>query len=197
MDLLQTLQENLEKQNNLRNGQRLSNDASELKQQLDIMRAECDKMQQANTQLRDDTVRQQASLQRVIHDLEDETESLREEMRALKGISVIKNHTELLAKEHNTLFFRMLHDVFSVIHWKRSTWTLRTPGGIPEVCRKEYDRPNSDLLDEHEKWFCNLSSDQKPKDYPEWYNSWMDTKHGLYFTKVKVKPTTRISGGMV
>jgi hypothetical protein len=76
IELLQTLQENLEEQNNLRNGQRLSKDASELKQQLDIMRAECDKLQQANTQLRDDTVRQKASLQRVIHDLEDETESL-------------------------------------------------------------------------------------------------------------------------
>ena len=57
MELLQTLQENLEEQNNLRNGQRLSNDASELKQQLDIMRAECDKLRQANTQLRDDTVK--------------------------------------------------------------------------------------------------------------------------------------------
>jgi hypothetical protein len=98
MELLQTLQESLEEQDNLRNGRRLSNDASELKQQLDIMRAECDKLRQANTQLRDDTVRQQASLQRVVHDLEDETESLREEMRAFKGISVIKNHTELLAK---------------------------------------------------------------------------------------------------
>ncbi len=43
MELLQTLQENLEEQNNLRNGQRLGNDASELKQQLDIKRAECDK----------------------------------------------------------------------------------------------------------------------------------------------------------
>jgi hypothetical protein len=44
MELLQTLQENLEKQDNLRNGQRLSNDASELEQQLDIMRDECDKL---------------------------------------------------------------------------------------------------------------------------------------------------------
>jgi hypothetical protein len=51
---------------------------------------------------------------------------------------------------------------------------------MSEVCRKEYDRPNSDLLDEHDKWFCNLNSDQKPENYPEWYNSWMDTKHGLY-----------------
>ena len=51
---------------------------------------------------------------------------------------------------------------------------------MPEVCRREYDRSKSDLLDEHDKWFCNLSSDQKPEDYPEWYNSWMDTKHGLY-----------------
>jgi hypothetical protein len=99
-------------------------------------------------------------------------------MRASQG--TVKKHTELLVEQHNTLFFRMLHDVFSVIHWQRSTWTLRTPGGMPEVCRKEYDRPNSDLLDEHDKWFCNLSSDQKPENYPEWYNSWMDTKHGLY-----------------
>jgi cell division protein FtsB len=192
MELLQTLHESLEEQDNLRNGQRLSNDASELQQQLDIKRAECDKLRQTNTQLKNDTVkheqdtnqqldqlmRQEASLQRVIHNLEDETESLKEEMRASQG--TVKKHTELLVEQHNTLFFRMLHDVFSVIHWKRSTWTLRTPGGMPEVCRKEYDRPNSDLLDEHDKWFCNLSSDQKPENYPEWYNSWMDTKHGLY-----------------
>jgi hypothetical protein len=44
----------------------------------------------------------------------------------------------------------------------------------------------SDLLDEHDKWFCNLSSDQKPEDYPEWYNSWMDTKHGMYVLYVSV-----------
>ena len=94
MELLQTLHKSLEEQDNLRNGQRLSNHASELKQQLDIMRSECDKLRQANTQLKDDTVkheqdtnqqmdqlmRQEASLQRVIHNLEDETESLKEEI---------------------------------------------------------------------------------------------------------------------
>jgi hypothetical protein len=57
MELLQTLQESLEEQDNLRNGQRLSNDASELQQQLDIKRAECDKLRQANTQLKNDTVK--------------------------------------------------------------------------------------------------------------------------------------------
>ena len=57
MELLQTLHESLEEQDNLRNGQQLSNDASELQQQLDIMRAECDKLRQANTQMRDDTVK--------------------------------------------------------------------------------------------------------------------------------------------
>ena len=58
------------------------------------MRDECDKLQKVNTQMKDDTVkheqdmnkqmdqlvRQGVSLQRVIIDLEDETESLRKEM---------------------------------------------------------------------------------------------------------------------
>jgi cell division protein FtsB len=105
---LQTLHESLEEQDNLRNGQQLSNDASELQQQLDIKRAECDKLRQANTQLKNVTVkreqdtnqqmdqlmRQEASLQRVIHNLEDETESLKEEMRTSQG--TVKKHTELL-----------------------------------------------------------------------------------------------------
>ena len=55
---------------------------------------------------------------------------------------------------------------------------------MPEVCRKEYDRPNSDLLDEHDMWFCNLSFNQKPEKYLEWYNAWMDSKHGLYVLHV-------------
>jgi len=50
--LLQTLHELLEEQDNLRNKQQLSNEASELKQQLDLMRAECDKLQKANTQMK-------------------------------------------------------------------------------------------------------------------------------------------------
>jgi hypothetical protein len=61
-------------------------------------------------------MRQGVSLQEVIHDLEDETESLREEMRASTGMSVIKNHTELLVEEHNALLFRMCHEIFSVLH---------------------------------------------------------------------------------
>jgi hypothetical protein len=106
-----------------------------------------------NTQMKDDTVqheqetkqmdqlmRQEATLQTVIHDLEDETESLREEMQEWKGISVIKNHTELLVEEHNALLFRMLHDIFSVLDWKTSTWTLRTPGGMPEVAKIQFTR---------------------------------------------------------
>ncbi len=110
MELLQTLHESLEEQDNLRNGQRLSNDVSELKQQLDIKRAECDKLRHTNTQLKNDTVkhdqdtnqqmdqlmRQEASLQRVIHNLEDETESLKEEMCVSQGM--VKKHTELLVE---------------------------------------------------------------------------------------------------
>ena len=51
IELLRTVHDLLEEQDNLRNGQQLSNDASELQRQLDIMRAECDKLRQANTQL--------------------------------------------------------------------------------------------------------------------------------------------------
>jgi len=34
------------------------------------------------------------------------------------------------------------------------------------VCRKEDDKPSSDLLDEHDKWF-NLGVNQKPDNYLE------------------------------
>ncbi len=95
--------------------------------------------QDTNKQM-DQLMRQGVSLQRVIHDLKDDAELLREEMRASTGMSVIKNHTELPVEEHNALLFRMLHDIFSVLYRKRSSWTLKTPGGMPEVCRKEYDR---------------------------------------------------------
>ena len=33
-------------------------------------------------------------------------------------------------------------------------------------------------------WFCNLSFNQKPEKYLEWYNAWMDSKHGLYVLHV-------------
>jgi hypothetical protein len=32
--------------------------------------------------------------------------------------------------------------------------------------------------------FCNLSFHQKPEKYLEWYNAWMDSKHGLYVLHV-------------
>jgi hypothetical protein len=74
----------------------------------------------------------------------------------------------------------MLHDIFQILHWNRSTWTLTTPGILPEMCKKEYYRPNSDLLDEHDKWFRNLNCQREPENYLEWYNAWMDSKHGLH-----------------
>ena len=35
------------------------------------------------------------------------------------------------------------------------------------VCRKEDDKPSSDLLDEHDKGFRNLGVNQKPDNYLE------------------------------
>jgi hypothetical protein len=92
-EMLGTLHELLDEQDNLRNKHQLSGEASELKQQLNLMRAECDKLQKANTQMKNETMtheqdtnkqmdllmRQGVSLQRVIIDLEGETEMLREE----------------------------------------------------------------------------------------------------------------------
>ena len=92
MELLNTVHEFLEEHDNLRNEQQLSNNASELKQPLNLMRAECDKLQKANTQMKNDTMiheqdtnkqmdllmRQGVSLQKVITDLEEETETLKE-----------------------------------------------------------------------------------------------------------------------
>ena len=57
VDLVNTVQELLEEQENLRNGRRLSDNASELKQQLNLMRAECDKLQKANTQMKNEFMR--------------------------------------------------------------------------------------------------------------------------------------------
>jgi hypothetical protein len=104
VDLVNTVQELLEEQENLRNGRQLSDKASELKQQLDLMRAECDKLHKANTQMKNESMtheedtnkqmdllmRQRVSLQRVIIDLEDETETLKEELRTTTASSTIK-----------------------------------------------------------------------------------------------------------
>lgn len=43
--------------------------------------------------------------------------------------------------------------------------SITTPGVMPEMCRKEYHRPNSDLLDQHDNWFHNFNLDQKPEKY--------------------------------
>ena len=56
MELFHTVHELLEEQDNLGNEQQLSDNASELKQQLNMMRAECDKLQKANTQMKNDTM---------------------------------------------------------------------------------------------------------------------------------------------
>ncbi len=48
------------------------------------------------------------------------------------------------------------------------------------MCKKQYHRLSSDLLDEHDEWFRNLELDKGPEKYLEWYNAWMDTRHGLY-----------------
>ncbi len=45
MEVLNTVHELLEEQDLIRNGHQLSDNASELKQQLNLMRAECDKLQ--------------------------------------------------------------------------------------------------------------------------------------------------------
>jgi hypothetical protein len=134
-ELLQTLHELLEEQDNLRNKQQLSNEASELKQQLDLMRAECDKLQKANTQMKKETMtheqdtnkqmdllmRQGASLQRLIVDLEGETEMLREELQTITANSTIKKHVEYQVKTQDAQLYRMLHDTFQTHHWHRST----------------------------------------------------------------------------
>ena len=193
-ELLNTVHELLEEQDNLRNEQPLSNNASELVQQLNLMRAECDKLQKANTQMKYDIMtheqdtnkqmdllmRQGVSLQRVIIDLEEETETLKEELRTLTASSTIKKHTEYLVEKQDAQLYKMLHEVLRVLHRKRSTWTLTTPGDMPEMCKRQYHRLRSDLLDEHDKWFRNLELDKGPEKYLEWYNAWMDTRHGLY-----------------
>ena len=52
MELLNTMHELLEEQDNLMNEQQLSDNASELRQQLNLMRTECDKLQKANTKMK-------------------------------------------------------------------------------------------------------------------------------------------------
>jgi len=194
VDLVNTVQELLEEQENLRNGRRLSDNASELKQQLNLMRAECDKLQKANTQMKNESItheedtnkqmdlltRQGASLQRVIIDLEDETETLKEELRTTTASSTIKKHVEYLVKKQDAQLYKMLHETIQKIHRTRSTWTLTTSDDMPEMCKKQYHSFSSDLLDEHDKWFHKMQIDEGPDNYLDWYNAWMDTRHGLY-----------------
>ena len=45
---------------------------------------------------------------------------------------------------------------------------------MPEMCKKQYHRFSSDLLDEHDKWFHKMQIDEGPDNYLEWYNAWMD-----------------------
>ena len=104
-------------QDNFRNGRQLSDNASQLKQQLDLMRAECDELEKANTQIKNESMtpeqdtnkqmdllmRQGVSLQRVIiiSDLEEETETLKEEVRTTTASSTIKKHVEYLVKKQD------------------------------------------------------------------------------------------------
>jgi hypothetical protein len=113
MELLNTVHELLEEQDHVRNGQQLSDNASELKQQLNLMRAECDKLQKASTKMKNNTMthetnkqmellrRQGVSLQRVIIDLEEDAEILQEQLRTSTGSSMIKHHTEYLVEKQD------------------------------------------------------------------------------------------------
>jgi hypothetical protein len=204
IELLKTVQDLLEEQDNLRNGQQLSNDASELRQKLTLMRAECDKLQNANTQMKKDIItheqdtnkqmdllmRQTVSLQRVIIDLEDETETLKEELRTSTAISTIKKHVAYLVKKQDAQLYKMLHETIRTIHRTGSSWTLTTSDNMPEMCKKQYHGFSSDLLDEHDKWFHKMKVDEGPEQYLEWYDAWMDTRHGLYVMYV-AEMTTR------
>ena len=125
-------------------------------------------------------MRQGASLQRVIIDLEDETETLKEELRTTTASSTIKKHVEYLVKKQDAQLYKMLHETIQKIHRTRSTWTLTTSDDMPEMCKKQYHSFSSDLLDEHDKWFHKMQIDEGPDNYLDWYNARMDTRHGLY-----------------
>ncbi len=58
--------------------------------------------------------------------------------------------------------------------------TLTTSDDMPEMCKKQYHSFSSDLFDEHDKWFHKMQIDEDPDNYLDWYNAWMDTRHGLY-----------------
>ena len=72
-------------------------------------------------------------------------------------------------------------------HRTRLTWTLATPGDMPEMCKRQYHKLSSDLLDEHDKWVRNLELDTGPEKYLEWYNAWMDSRHGLYVASLSIE----------
>jgi hypothetical protein len=146
MELLHTVHELLEEQENLRNERKLNDNDSELKLELDTMRVEYNRLQnkmkdekmtyeQDTNKQMDLLMRQGVSLQRVIIDLEEETESLREELRTTTANSTIKKHTEYLVDRQDAQLYKMLHEVFRALHRTRLTWTLTTPGGMPEMCK--------------------------------------------------------------
>ena len=82
-------------------------------------------------------MRQGVSSQRVIIDLEEETETLKEELRTSTTSSTIKKHTEYLVETQDAQLYKMLHEVFHALHRKRSTWTLTTPIDMPEMCKRQ------------------------------------------------------------
>ncbi len=105
---------------------------SELKQELDIMRVEYNRLQnkmkdekmtyeQDTNKQMDLLMRQGVSLQRVIIDLEEETETLREEWRTSTASSTIKRHTEYFVEKQDAQLYKMLHEVFRALHRTRLT----------------------------------------------------------------------------
>ena len=73
--------------------------------------------QDTNKQM-DLLMRQGVSLQRVIIDLEEETETLKEELRTSTASSTIKKHTEYLVEKQDAQLYKMLHEVLRVLHRK-------------------------------------------------------------------------------
>ena len=134
---------------------------------------------QVTTKQMDLLMRQEVSLQRVIITLEEETETLKEELHTSTTRSTIKKHVEYLVKKQDSQLYKMLHETIHTLHRTRSTWTLTTSDDMSEMCKRQYHRFSSDLLDEHHKWFHKMKIDEEPEQYLEWYNTWMDTSYNL------------------
>jgi len=126
----------LEEQDNLRNGQQLTENASELKQQLNSMRAECVKLQKANTKMKNDMMthaqepnkqtdllmRQGVSIPRI-----DRTGG--RDRNIERGVAHIKKHTEYLVEKQDAQLYKMLHEVFRALHRNIDTDNLRWHAG--------------------------------------------------------------------